>query len=116
MIWSGWVAAMVLPSCDRRGRRVHSRPGVAVWSECIDVIGASSMLARLTRGQPNGQTSGGVSMASVDTPVDQGRIEELMGKLIGYMTGSTMCGSSGNWVGNRIEVEGATFSSCGNRR
>jgi len=39
-------------------------------------------------------------MASVDTPVDQGRIEELMGKLIGYMTGSTMCLSM--WIGDEL--------------
>jgi len=36
----------------------------------------------------------------VDTPVDQGRIEELMGKLIGYMTGSTMCLSM--WIGDEL--------------
>ena len=39
-------------------------------------------------------------MASVETPVDQGRIEELMGKLIGYMTGSTMCLSI--WMGDEL--------------
>ena len=39
-------------------------------------------------------------MASVETPVDQGRIEELMGKLIGYMTGGTMCLSI--WMGDEL--------------
>jgi 2-polyprenyl-3-methyl-5-hydroxy-6-metoxy-1,4-benzoquinol methylase len=39
-------------------------------------------------------------MATADTPVDRGRVEELMGKLIGYMTGSAMCVSM--WIGDEV--------------
>ncbi|HEX3607912.1 MAG TPA: methyltransferase domain-containing protein [Candidatus Dormibacteraeota bacterium] len=39
-------------------------------------------------------------MSGVETAVDNGRIEQLMGRLIGYMTGSTMCLSI--WIGDEL--------------